>query len=147
MQLLALNTNGHWPIAHISASLHGRANMKIEHIKQGLRGYDSQMLNLRQLLEPCFCVRIAFLRGLKEVPVLAGSKPGARSAPTAAQKAAAGQGQPKGETGKDGEEGEAEKPPDTRTWLQVRFHGTRQSLIDNLHHAVTLCTRLLSPQT
>lgn len=52
--------------------------------------------------------------------MLAGAKPGARSAPAAAQKAAPAQGQPKGEAGKDGEEVEPVKPPDTRTWLQVR---------------------------
>ncbi|CAL5221747.1 g3997 [Coccomyxa viridis] len=52
---------------------------------------------------------------------LDGSKPGARSATTAAQKAAPAQGQPKSKTGKDEEEAEAEKPPDTRTWLQKNW--------------------------
>ena len=79
------------------------------------------------------------------MPVLAGSKPGARSAPTAAQKAALAQGQPKAEKGKagDGEEGEAEKPPDTRTWLQVTLPGTAcHFMFGESLHVVVACTGL-----
>ena len=76
--------------------------------------------------------------GSKDLPVLAGSKPGARSAPTAAQKAALAQGQQKGEKGKarDGEDGEAEKPPDTRTWLQVIFWQIHHSMLGQLLRVV-----------
>ena len=48
-----------------------------------------------------------------------GSKPGARKPAVAAKKAAAAQGQPKGERGPEGAEEEAEKPPDNRSWIQV----------------------------
>ena len=48
----------------------------------------------------------------------------------------------KGKAG-DGEEGEAEKPPDTRTWLQVTLPGTAcHFMFGESLHVVVACTGL-----
>ncbi len=111
----------------------------LERIEEVSKGDGHTKSDTRQMLEPCFPVRhISSCLDQGGLPVLAGSKPGARSAITAAQKAAPAQGQPKSKTGKDEEEAEAEKPPDTRTWLQVGIYGICRPLLDTSHHATMI---------
>lgn len=85
----------------------------------------SEADNLRARLPktvPVTVVKPATAETIKQQPKpLDGSKPGARKPAAAAKKAEAAQGQPKGEKGPEGADGEAEKPPDNRSWIQKNW--------------------------